>query len=103
MGLSTTATDSGIFIEFMLEEILTTLKKRQGLALKTEMSDTVNDIVNDTVNLIKANPKITMDEFAMSLNKSRRTVTRIIKKLQNEGIISRVGSDKTGHWVVTNG
>jgi len=99
---STTATDSGIFIEFMLEEILTTLKKRQGLALKTEMSDTANDIVNDTVNLIKANPKITMDELALSLNKSRRTVTRIIKKLQDESTISRVGSDKTGHWVVTN-
>ena len=91
MGLSTTATDSGIFIEFMLEEILTTLKKRQCLALKTKTSGTVNCIVNDTVNLIKANPKITMDELAMNLNKSRRTVTRIIKKLQDEGIISRVG------------
>jgi len=100
---STTATDCGIFIEFMLEEILTTLKKRQGLALKTKTSGTVNGTVNDTVNLIKANPKITMDELAMNLNKSRRTVTRIIKKLQDEGIISRVGSDKTGHWAVNNG
>ncbi|NTW33065.1 MAG: Fic family protein [Bacteroidetes bacterium] len=97
---STSATDSGIFIEFMLQEILTTLKKRQGVALKTKTNDTANGTVNDTVNLIKANPKITMDELAQKINKSRRTITRIIKKLQEDGIISRIGSDKTGYWEV---
>jgi Fic family protein len=90
---STPATDSGFFIEFMLDEILFTLRKRQGEPL-------VNDTVNDTVNLIKANPKITLDELALKLNKSRRTITRIIKKLQDEGMISRIGSDKAGYWQV---
>lgn len=98
---STSATDSGIFIEFMLQEILTTLKNRQGEALDKN-TDTVNDIANDTVNLIKANPKITIDELSLRLNKSRRTVTRIIKKLQEESLIFRIGSDKTGHWEVNN-
>ncbi|MEI6554273.1 MAG: Fic family protein [Paludibacter sp.] len=59
-----------------------------------------NDTVSDTVNHIKSNPKITLDELALRLNKSRRTVTRTIKKLQEEGIISRNGSDKTGYWEV---
>ena len=98
---STKTTDSGIFIEFMLQEILTTLKKRQGEVLDKK-NDTVNGIANDTVKLIKANPKITIDELALKLNKSRRTVTRIIKKLQEENIILRIGSDKTGHWEVKN-
>lgn len=93
---SSGTTDCGAFIEFMLEEILTTLKKQQGIALKTE----TNDTVNDTVNFIKTNPKITINELAVKLNKSRSTVTRILKKLQVEGIISRVGSDKTGYWEV---
>ena len=58
------------------------------------------DTANDTVSIIKSNPRITLDELALRLNKSRRTVTRTIKKLQEDGIISRVGSDKTGYWDV---
>jgi predicted HTH transcriptional regulator len=68
--------------------------------LKPESNDTVNDTVNGTVKLIKANQRITIDELALKLNKSRRTITRIIKKLQADGIISRIGSDKTGHWEI---
>ncbi|MDH4201155.1 MAG: winged helix-turn-helix transcriptional regulator [Spirochaetia bacterium] len=84
----------------MLHEILSTLQKRQGKLLSEDIYDTVNDTVNDTVSLIKANPKITIDELAVKLQKSRRTITRVIKKLQEEGIISRIGSDKAGHWQV---
>lgn len=97
---STKATDCVFFIEFMLDEILSTLKKRQGKPVKKDIYGTVNDTVNDTVNLIKTNPKIKLDELAMKLNKSRRTVTRNIKKLQEDGIIFRIGSDKTGYWQV---
>ncbi len=97
---STNAADCGLFIEFMLNEILSTLKKRQGEPLRKDTRDTVNDTVNGIVNLIKADPKITLDELARRLNKSRRTITRNIKKLQDEGIISRTGSDKTGYWQV---
>ncbi|HCY42212.1 MAG TPA: hypothetical protein DHV48_12795 [Prolixibacteraceae bacterium] len=64
------------------------------------MNYMVYDTVNDTVNLIKSNPKITIDEIAVKLNKSRRTATRVLKKLQEDGIISRIGSDKTGYWEV---
>ncbi|MEI7526298.1 MAG: Fic family protein [Mariniphaga sp.] len=99
---STKDTDCIAFIEFMLEEILTTLKNRQGEPLGNKINDTVSGTVNDTVNLIKGNPKITINELALKLNKSRRTVTRVIKKLQEEGIISRIGSDKTGYWEVKN-
>lgn len=95
---STGSADCGIFIEFMLNEILSTLKKRQGDSLTNNVHDTVNDTVNGIVNLIKAEPGITLDELAFRLNKSRRTITRYIKKLQDEGVISRTGSDKTGFW-----
>ncbi len=60
----------------------------------------VNGIVNGTVKLIKENPKITLDELAEAIGKSRRTVARQIKQLQEEGVIRRVGSDKTGYWEV---
>jgi Fic family protein len=99
---STNATDCILFIEFMLEEILITLKNRQGKPLEIEVDGTVSGTASDTVNLIKANPKITIDELTLKLSKSRRTMTRTIKKLQDEGIISRIGSDKTGCWRVND-
>jgi predicted HTH transcriptional regulator len=73
-------------------------KSLKGEPLEKDIYDTVND----TVNLIKINPKITLDELALKLNKSRRTITRNIKKLQNNGIIFRIGSDKTGFWQVND-
>lgn len=68
-------------------------------------SDTVNDTVNGTVNgtvkMIKENPKITLDELAEAIGKSRRTVARQIKQIRKEDrVIRRVGSDKTGYWEV---
>jgi len=63
-------------------------------------NDTVKGTANDTVNLIKKYPKITLDELSQKLKKSRRTITRLIKKLQEDQIISRIGSDKTGYWEV---
>ena len=97
---STQNTDSGIFIEFMLHEILVTLKKRQGKLLNN--NDTVKGTAKDTVNLIKKHPKITLDELSQKLKKSRRTITRLVKKLQEDKIISRIGSDKTGYWEMKN-
>ena len=70
------------------------------------VSDTVSsaatsDTVNDTVfELIKADPKVTAEEIRVKLNISIATAKRRIKALKDAGKISRVGSDKTGHWVV---
>jgi ATP-dependent DNA helicase RecG len=50
--------------------------------------------------MIINNPNITFDELAKALNKSRRTISRIIKQLREQGIISREGSDKKGQWKV---
>ena len=43
---------------------------------------------------------VTVDEGAELLGVSRRTVLREIARLCEEGRITRVGSDKTGHGVV---
>lgn len=59
-----------------------------------------SDTVNGTVKMIKENPKITLDELAEAIGKSRRTVARQIKQLQEDRVIRRVGSDKTGYWEV---
>lgn len=71
--------------------------------VKTQ-NDTVkvkNDTENDTVfYLIKQNNKITASEIGERLKISLSTVKRKIKELKDNGIIERLGSDKTGHWKI---
>jgi len=60
-----------------------------------------DDTVNDTVfSLIKQNKNITALEISELLNLSLSTVKRKIKNLKEQGIIERIGSDKTGCWKI---
>lgn len=64
---------------------------------------TQNDTVNDTLfNLIRQNSKITATEISEALKISLSTTKRRIKELKEKGMIERVGSDKTGHWKITD-
>jgi fido (protein-threonine AMPylation protein) len=50
--------------------------------------------------LIGFNNKITIVEMAKHLSISETAIENNIKKLKEKGILSRVGSDKTGHWIL---
>jgi predicted HTH transcriptional regulator len=50
--------------------------------------------------LIEINNKITIIEMAKSLSISETAVENNMKKLREKGILSRIGSDKTGHWQI---
>ncbi len=73
--------------------------------LHINFNDTVNqvfDTVNDTVfNLIKQNNKIKATKISSQLNISLSSVKRKIKELKEHGKLERIGSDKTGHWKIT--
>lgn len=92
------------FLENLLLGGKNTLKSRElQIGLKAEndtvkqQNDTVNDTQNDTVfAIIKSNVNITASEIAEILGVSIATVKRKIKVLKDNGIIARVGSDKTG-------
>ena len=67
-------------------------------------TDGTNDGTNQTrsvLNEIVGNPKISMSEISQSTSIPRRTVARIIKKLQKDETIKRIGSTR-GHWEVVN-
>ena len=63
---------------------------------KIELSTLAMSILNE----IKANNSIKTTEIANRLNIARETVSRNISKLKKCGYITRVGSDKFGHWEV---
>jgi biotin operon repressor len=75
------------------------------VAMTTPTDETVNETVNETVKSIlihiKENPQITQRELCDILGKSRATITRSIKELQEKGLLVRVGADKNGLWEVT--
>ena len=63
---------------------------------------TVNDIQKKILSQINENKKITLDELAEKLKKGRRTIIRHVQNLKEQGVLLRIGSDKTGHWEITD-
>ena len=55
---------------------------------------------NKLVEIITQNKNVTTEQMANLLNISRRAVAKHIKKLQEEGIIRRIGPDFGGHWEI---
>lgn len=87
--------NANVFIKFMLEIINSSLDKiiennKNGITLMEQ----------EIIKLVSNNNYITQYEIAAILNKSTRTVKRYFKKMQDEGTIKRVGSDKFGYWSV---
>ena len=71
-----------------------------GKAESTQKS--VQKSVQKIVSLIKADPHITTQAVADQLGINRSGVARHIKRLQEQGIIRRVGPDKGGYWEITS-
>ena len=46
------------------------------------------------------NPTLTADKLSLIIKKSKRTIERYLKALQEKGYIERSGSDKTGVWKI---
>lgn len=94
--------DSSSFIEFMLSLLLRTIEE----IIETEKKVTVKVSVKVTVNQqkildeIKENPFVTQEELAQIIGLSRKSIIQNMKKLQENGLLKRVGADKNGHWEV---
>ena len=53
------------------------------------------------LSLIKANTSITQGEIMEKLNLSRKQVQSLMKLLNNQGQIRRIGSNRNGYWEVS--
>ena len=49
---------------------------------------------------ISNNSRVTMTDLANLTGYSRRWVAQTIKRLQEQNIIKRIGSDKSGYWEI---
>ena len=76
----------------MLSLILNTIEE----IIETEKRVTVNQ--QKILNLIKENPFITQEELSKIIGITRKSVISNMKKLQDVGLIKRIGADKNGYW-----
>ena len=85
--------NSNEFIEFMLKMIDETVSE---LLLSTTQETTQEKIIA----LIKESPNITQELLAVKLGLTRDGVSYNIKKLREQGKIKRIGSTKSGTWII---
>ncbi len=96
---STTEGQSGLFIDFMLNEILRTLQNLK------DVPDKVPDKVPNKselaiLGLLAENPRLTRSELAEKIGMTENGVKKIIANMKSAGWIERKGSNKTGYWLV---
>ena len=102
LGVSDSSANSTKFIEFMLSVILKTIEE----IIETEKKVTVKVTQKVTVNqkkiieAIRKNPNITQEKLADIIGITRKSVIANMKKLQENGLIKRIGADKNGYWQV---
>lgn len=118
ISASTTKGDSGPFIDFMLGEILNTLKSHQGTKLSNNNSNEspldklfgitfgkefgvkFGDNEKQLLLSLNSNPGMTAQDLADNLGITKRAVEKQIKKLRELNVLTRQGSAKNGLWVI---
>jgi predicted HTH transcriptional regulator len=50
---------------------------------------------------ITLDPSIRLDGLVEKTNIPKRTVSRLTKKMQEDGVIKRIGSARSGRWEIT--
>lgn len=72
-------------------------------ALQTALESALQTAPKSALKIIEQisnNPRATMTDLANLTGYSRRWVAQTIKRLQEENIIKRIGSDKSGYWEI---
>ena len=78
--------------------------------LSGSISGSINDSINDSIKLsdtelrilseISKQPSVTILELMEIIGLSGSTVNRVLKNLQKNGYVARVGAKKNGHWEI---
>ena len=99
------------FREFMFQEHIKNLSKEIEVHKKSLAFDPINaeidpiksfsDPITDRLyKEVLSNNSLNYAEYAKLLGVSEATVKRRLGELKNQGLIVRVGSNKTGHWEI---
>ena len=97
---SSKAGESTSFVEFMLQNILATLKKYKNATLAGAGDKAKLTTRQESIIKLIQTESATTEILAKKLKVSARTIARDLSALQELGIIVHDGSRKTGRWLV---
>ena len=75
--------------------------KDQNVLINVPLNVLINDpLEKEVLSAIEENSHITQAQLSIKLNRSDRQIRRVLKELREKGIIDRIGSRKSGQWIV---
>ena len=88
-----------------LEDIMVKFTPLMGAKVPKGQNGTLDGTLNGTLEekilfMIKKNPHITQSQIALMIDCSERKVKRLMKMMQEDGMIERVGGRRSGQWIV---
>lgn len=97
LGEADQASDCTVFIEFMLDALVQVLRAgieaESALTVSREMARKPAQAI---IQALQQTPGLTIPALAERIGVSSRTIERHLQKLQQQGVIKRVGSTKRG-------
>ena len=63
------------------------------------MEDIMIKLEENILSAIRKNSKVTQSQIALEIDCSERKVKRLMKSMQEKGMIERVGGRRSGEWV----
>lgn len=82
----------GFFFEFI---------RNKGKEVKIT-ENKISELEKKVYSLIEENIGISKKDMAENVNKSEKTIQRVINSLIDKGLVVRVGSNKDGYWKIVN-
>ncbi len=79
--------------EYMQEQKVTS-------KVDSKVASNLNITQNRIVEIMRDNPQITISELSKIIGMNNSGIKKNIAKLKEDGVIERVGSDKSGSWKV---
>ena len=72
----------------------------QEQKVTSKVDSNLNITQNRIVEIMRDNPQITISELSKIIGMNNSGIKKNIAKLKEDGVIERVGSDKSGSWKV---
>ena len=92
--------NTATFSEDTLQNDASNEEVRDKFGINEEVRENYGETAANILCLMLEKPENTLDSIANTLGVTRRTVEKQVKKLKEVGIVSRVGSNKSGSWKV---
>ena len=96
------AYDESVF-EFSPNFLIVTFPFEEGFSLplgNENGNESGNDNFTMIIEVIKSNPNITLDDLVSQTGIAKRTLSRELKRMQENETLRRVGSARAGHWEI---